>query len=52
VVAVIGGPRPGDDDRRPAGAAPGEALLADRSGVSGWRNIGQRAAALFWVIGD
>ena len=27
----------------------GEALLADRSGISGWRNIGQRPAALFWV---
>ena len=30
----------------------GEALLADRSGISGWRNIGQRPAALFWVIRD
>jgi transcriptional regulator with XRE-family HTH domain len=30
----------------------GEALLADRSTIHGWRNIGQRAAALFWIIRD
>jgi transcriptional regulator with XRE-family HTH domain len=30
----------------------GEALLADRSGISGWRNIAQRPAALFWIIRD
>jgi transcriptional regulator with XRE-family HTH domain len=30
----------------------GEALLADRSTIRGWRNIGQRPAALFWVIRD
>jgi transcriptional regulator with XRE-family HTH domain len=30
----------------------GEALLADRSSIRGWRNIGQRPAALFWVIRD
>lgn len=30
----------------------GEALLADRSGIAGWRNIAQRPAALFWIIRD
>jgi transcriptional regulator with XRE-family HTH domain len=30
----------------------GEALLADRSSIRGWRNIAQRPAALFWVIRD
>lgn len=30
----------------------GEALLADRSTIRGWRNIAQRPAALFWVIRD
>jgi transcriptional regulator with XRE-family HTH domain len=30
----------------------GEALLADRTSIRGWRNIGQRPAALFWVIRD
>ena len=29
-----------------------EALLADRSSIQGWRNIGQRPAALFWIIRD
>ena len=30
----------------------GEALLADRSSIRGWRNIAHRPAALFWVIRD
>jgi transcriptional regulator with XRE-family HTH domain len=30
----------------------GEVLLADRSSIAGWRNIGQRPAALFWIIRD
>jgi len=30
----------------------GEALLADRSSIRGWRNIAQRPAALFWMIRD
>jgi transcriptional regulator with XRE-family HTH domain len=30
----------------------GEALLVDRSHILGWRNIGQRSAALFWIIRD
>ena len=30
----------------------GEALLADRSSIRGWRNIAQRPAALFWIIRD
>ena len=30
----------------------GEALLVDRSHIAGWRNIGQRSAALFWIIRD
>ena len=30
----------------------GEALLADRTSIRGWRNIAQRPAALFWVIRD
>ena len=30
----------------------GEAMLADRSGIRGWRNLAQRPAALFWVIRD
>jgi transcriptional regulator with XRE-family HTH domain len=30
----------------------GEALLADRSSIQGWRNIGQRPAALFWIVRD
>ncbi len=30
----------------------GEALLADRTSIRGWRNIAQRPAALFWIIRD
>jgi transcriptional regulator with XRE-family HTH domain len=30
----------------------GEVLLADRSSIVEWRNIGQRPAALFWIIRD
>lgn len=30
----------------------GEVLLADRSSIAGWRNIGGRPAALFWIIRD
>ena len=52
VVAVIGGlVQVMTTAGRPV-LRQGEALLADRSGISGWRNIGQRPAALFWVIRD
>ncbi len=30
----------------------GEALIADKSGVSGWRNLGDRDALVFWVLHD
>jgi transcriptional regulator with XRE-family HTH domain len=30
----------------------GEALIADRSGVAGWRNLGDREALVFWVLQD
>jgi transcriptional regulator with XRE-family HTH domain len=30
----------------------GEALLAGRSAVSGWRNLGESEATLFWVLRD
>jgi len=30
----------------------GEALIADRSGVSGWRNLGDREALVFWILQD
>lgn len=30
----------------------GEALLADRSGVSGWRNLTEREATAFWILHD
>lgn len=30
----------------------GEALLADRSTIHGWRNLAQRPAALFWIVRD
>ncbi len=30
----------------------GEALIADRSGVAGWRNLGDREALVFWVLHD
>ena len=30
----------------------GEVLLAERSGISGWRNIGEREASLFWILRD
>lgn len=30
----------------------GEALIADRSGVSGWRNLSDREAIVFWVLHD
>jgi transcriptional regulator with XRE-family HTH domain len=30
----------------------GEALLADRSRIRGWRNIAPRPAALFWIVRD
>jgi transcriptional regulator with XRE-family HTH domain len=30
----------------------GEALIAERSGVSGWRNLSDREAIVFWVLHD
>lgn len=30
----------------------GEALIADRSGVRGWRNLSDREAIVFWVLHD
>ena len=30
----------------------GEALIADRSGVAGWRNLSDREAVVFWVLHD
>ncbi|MDQ3865349.1 MAG: XRE family transcriptional regulator [Actinomycetota bacterium] len=30
----------------------GEALLAERSGVTGWRNLGEGEAIVFWVLRD
>ncbi len=27
-------------------------LIADRSGVSGWRNLSDREAIVFWVLHD
>jgi len=30
----------------------GEALLAERSAVTGWRNLGDREAVVFWVLRD
>ncbi len=30
----------------------GETLIADRSGVSGWRNLGDREALAFWILHD
>jgi transcriptional regulator with XRE-family HTH domain len=30
----------------------GEALIADKSGVSGWRNLGDREALVFWILQD
>ena len=30
----------------------GEALLVERSGVSGWRNIGEDDALVFWILRD
>ena len=30
----------------------GEALIADRSGVTGWRNLSDREAIVFWVLHD
>lgn len=30
----------------------GEALLAEASGVTGWRNLGDREAVVFWVLRD
>ena len=30
----------------------GEALLADRSTIHGWRNLSQRPAALLWIVRD
>lgn len=30
----------------------GEALLAERSGVTGWRNIGDGEAVVFWILRD
>ena len=32
--------------------AQGEALIADRSGVAGWRNLGDREAVVFWILHD
>jgi transcriptional regulator with XRE-family HTH domain len=31
---------------------PGEALIADRSGVEGWRNLTDREALAFWILHD
>ena len=31
---------------------PGEALIADRSGVEGWRNLTDRDALVFWTLRD
>jgi len=31
---------------------PGETLLADSSGVTGWRNIGDAEALVFWILHD
>ena len=30
----------------------GETLLAERSGISSWRNVGDREALLFWILRD
>lgn len=30
----------------------GEALMADRRGVSGWRNLSDREAVVFWILHD
>ena len=30
----------------------GETLLVERSGVSGWRNIGEDDALVFWILRD
>jgi transcriptional regulator with XRE-family HTH domain len=30
----------------------GETLLAERSGISGWRNLGESEAMLFWILRD
>jgi hypothetical protein len=30
----------------------GEVLIADRSGVAGWRNLTDREAVVFWVLHD
>ena len=30
----------------------GEALIADKSGVAGWRNLGDREALVFWILHD
>ena len=30
----------------------GEALIAGRSGVTGWRNLSDREAIVFWVLHD
>jgi hypothetical protein len=30
----------------------GEALLAERGAITGWRNLGQSEATLFWVLRD
>ena len=30
----------------------GEALLVEWSGVSGWRNVGEDDALIFWILRD
>jgi hypothetical protein len=30
----------------------GEALLVEHSGVSGWRNVGENDALIFWILRD
>jgi hypothetical protein len=30
----------------------GEALLVEQSGVSGWRNLGENDALIFWILRD
>ena len=36
-------------DQTPA-IRDGEVLIADSSRIDGWRNLGDREAALFWIV--
>jgi quercetin dioxygenase-like cupin family protein len=38
-------------DRRAALRA-GEALVAEASSITGWRNVGESEAMLFWILRD